>query len=276
MSIAFLTEAANGYAHTLLRFAPYLAGMGVVFAALSWASPCNAGKPWWKKRSLITDICYWFVVPVLARYGRIGFTVLGAVYLLGLSTAGGIVAYFDHGHGPIASLPYWLQLVLYLVGTEFALYWIHRGFHSARLWKFHAVHHSSEDLEWVSASRFHPVNLLLGSILVDVVVLLSGFSPDIFLVMAPFNTVSSGWVHANLNWTLGPLKYVFAGPVFHRWHHDKETLGKNFASTFSIFDWLFGTFHMPEGRLPGNYGLIEDGMPQSFGAQVLYPLIAKG
>jgi hypothetical protein len=30
---------------------------------------------------------------------------------------------------------------------------------------------------------------------------------------------------------------------------------------------------MPKGELPGNYGLIEDTMPQSFGAQVLYPLV---
>ena len=67
---------------------------------------------------------------------------------------------------------------------------------------------------------------------------------------------------------------MISGPVFHRWHHDKATLGKNFASTLSIFDWMFGTFHMPEGKLPSNYGLIEDNMPQTFGAQVVYPLLS--
>ena len=86
-------------------------------------------------------------------------------------------------------------------------------------------------------------------------------------------SLTSGLVHANLNWTLGPLKYVVAGPVFHRWHHDRGALGKNFASTLSIFDWMFGTFYMPEGQLPGNYGLTEGDMPESFGAQVLYPLV---
>ena len=128
-------------------------------------------------------------------------------------------------------------------------------------------------MEWISASRFHPVNLLMGSILVTTLALLAGFSPTIFLIMAPFDTLSSGFVHANLNWTLGPLKYVIASPVFHRWHHDKNALGKNFAATLSVYDWMFGTFYMPEGQLPANYGLIEDDMPQSFGAQVLYPLV---
>ena len=74
------TDVLSGYSHTLLRFAPYLIGMGVVFALLSALSPCNAGKPWWNKRGLVTDLCYWFVVPVLSRYGRIGFTVLATVY----------------------------------------------------------------------------------------------------------------------------------------------------------------------------------------------------
>lgn len=268
------TDIITGYSHTLMRFMPYLVCMGLGFAALSWATPCNAGKPWWNKRGLVTDLCYWFVVPVLSRYGRIGFTVLATVYLFGISGEKNILAYYDHGHGPISELPFWGQVLLYLVGTEFVLYWIHRAFHSAKLWRFHAVHHSTVDLEWVSASRFHPVNLLMGTILVDVIVLLSGFTPDVFVVMAPFNIVTSGWVHANLNWTLGPLKYVISGPVFHRWHHDKDALGKNFASTLSIFDWMFGTFYMPEGKLPENYGLIEDDMPQTFGAQVLYPLVS--
>lgn len=262
----------DGVAHTLWRVLPYVAGMGVLFGALSWFSPCNAGKPWWEKRGLVTDLCYWFIVPVFTRYGRIGFTVLPAVYLMGINTPEKLLAYFEHGHGVIARLPFWWQVVLYLVTTEFALYWIHRGFHRARLWKYHAVHHSTEDLEWISAARFHPINLLLGAVLVDVVALLSGFSPDIFLFIGPFDTLTSGWVHANLNWSLGPFKYVFAGPIFHRWHHDRDALGRNFASTFSLFDVMFGTFYMPKGELPKNYGLMEDDMPQSFGWQLLYPL----
>jgi len=269
----FFVEVIAGYSHTFLRFVPYLVGMGVVFAALSAFSPCNAGRPWWRKKGLVTDLCYWFVVPVLTRYGRIGFTVLGTIYLFGINTSQDILAYYDHGHGPISHLPYWFQVALYLVGTDLVLYWIHRAFHSSRLWRFHAVHHSTEDLEWVSASRFHPVNLLLGSILVDVVVLMSGFSPEVFLVVAPLNLVASGMVHANLDWTFGPLKYVISSPVFHRWHHDRKTLGMNFGGTLSLYDWMFGTFYMPKGELPGNYGLIEDTMPQSFGAQVLYPLV---
>ena len=74
------------------------------------------------------------------------------------------------------------------------------------------------------------------------------------------------FVHANLNWTFGPLKYVIATPVFHRWHHGPPHLGgnKNFAPTFALWDYLFGTFYMPEGELPKEYGVDDPHMPQGF------------
>ena len=134
------------------------------------------------------------------------------------------------------------------------------------------MHHSSEDVEWISASRFHPVNLIFGTVAVDVIALMLGFTSDIFLVMGPFNALTSGWVHANLDWTLGKFKYVFAGPVFHRWHHTRAHVGVNFAGTFSFFDLMFGTFYMPQGELPKDYGIEDATMPESFGGQMVYPI----
>ena len=80
-------------------------------------------------------------------------------------------------------------------------------------------------------------------------------------------------VHANLNWTFGPLRYVFASPVFHRWHHTTEAEGidKNFASTFPLLDVIFGTFYMPPGRLPVQFGTGEDSIPEDFWGQFLHP-----
>jgi sterol desaturase/sphingolipid hydroxylase (fatty acid hydroxylase superfamily) len=263
-----------GITHTLMRVLPYLAAMGLGFAILSWWSPGNHGRPWWKKRGLTLDMCYWLIVPLLARYGRIGITVLITVYVLGINTADGIVKFFENGHGPLAQLPFWAQLAVYLLGGEFCLYWIHRAFHGGVLWRFHAVHHASEDVDWTSAARFHPLNILLSSVVVDVLALLLGITPDVFVVMGPVDTVTSAMVHANLNWTFGPLKYVLASPVFHRWHHTLEHGDRNFAGTFSIFDWMFGTFYMPKGELPENFGIENEPMPESFGRQLVYPLSA--
>ena len=143
--------------------------------------------------------------------------------------------------------------MLFLVLADFMMYWLHRMFHGGGFWKYHAIHHSSEDVDWISAARFHPVNLLLGTIGVDVVLLLAGISPNVMLWLGPFNIFLSAFVHANLNWTLGPFRYVMATPVFHRWHHTAREEGgdTNFAGTFPLWDILFGTFRMPAGQAAG-------------------------
>ena len=154
------------------------------------------------------------------------------------------------------------------------MYWIHRAFHTRRGWAFHATHHSPTVLDWMAAVRFHPVNFLLDYTLADVAVLLMGFSPTVFVVLMPVHQIYSAMVHANLNWTFGPLRYVFAGPVFHRWHHTAAGAGldRNFAPTFPFFYVIFGTFYMPLGLRPEQFGNGDDDFPEGFWRQLFDPL----
>jgi sterol desaturase/sphingolipid hydroxylase (fatty acid hydroxylase superfamily) len=258
---------------TVMKVLPVSIAMGLTFAILTYFWSCNPGKPWWRKRELVTDLCYWFVIPLFARYLRIGLLVLGAAWLFNITTADGLAEFYDNGHGPLAQLPLWLQAVIFLVASDVMMYWIHRGFHRPAMWKYHAVHHSSTDLDWISAARFHPINIFLGSVAVDVVLLLAGISPNVLVFLGPFTIAHSAFVHANLNWTLGPFKYVLAGPVFHRWHHTAAEQGgeKNFASTFPVLDLIFGTYYMPKQSMPESYGVADPQFPATFGAQMLYP-----
>jgi sterol desaturase/sphingolipid hydroxylase (fatty acid hydroxylase superfamily) len=260
---------------TLWHVLPWLAGLGVVFALLSRVSPCNKGRPWWQKRGLVTDLGYWIFAPIFTRYLRIWVTVLLTIWIFHISDGQKIADFYLHGHGPLSRLPLWLQGIFYLLASDFALYWIHRAFHRGALWKYHAVHHAPQEVDWTSAARFHPVNLALGTAGVDVALLLAGVSPEIFVVIGPFNTIASCLAHANLDWTFGPLRYVFASPVFHRWHHARAVCDKNFASTFAAWDFLFGTAYMPVGALPGDYGIDDAAMPEGLWAQVAYPLLQR-
>jgi sterol desaturase/sphingolipid hydroxylase (fatty acid hydroxylase superfamily) len=210
---------------------------------------------------------------LFARYLRIGLLVIGAAILFGITDSEGLAAFYQDGHGPLAHLPLWLQAGIFLFGSDLIMYWLHRAFHHRPLWKYHAVHHSSEELDWISAARFHPVNLFLGSVAADVALLLAGISPNVLVLLGPFTTAHSAVVHANLNWTLGPFKYVLAGPVFHRWHHTAAERGgdKNFAATFPVIDLMFGTFYWPKRELPDAYGIDDRQFPASFAAQLLYP-----
>jgi sterol desaturase/sphingolipid hydroxylase (fatty acid hydroxylase superfamily) len=267
--LAFVLDVS----HTLIRGVPITIAVAAVFTILTWFWACNPGHAWWQKRDLVTDLCYWFFIPVITRFLRIGMLIVGAALLFHITTADGLVAFYDNGHGPLAAMPLVAQMVVFLIGEDIILYWTHRLFHGQRMWKYHAVHHSSEELEWISAARFHPINLFLGTVLADVVMLVAGISPNVFVVLGPLTIAHSAFVHANLDWTLGPFKYVIAGPVFHRWHHTAADRGgeKNFAATFPILDVIFGTFYMPKGELPDNYGIADRTFPTSFTGQLAHP-----
>ena len=148
-------------------------------------------------------------------------------WLFGINTARGLVEFYDDGHGPLAQLPLWAAGRRSSWSPPTSCCTGSTALSIVRaMWKYHAVHHSSEELDWISAARFHPVNIFLGSVPVDVVLLLAGISPNVLVFLGPFTITHSAFVHANLNWTLGPFKYVLAGPVFHRWHHTVGRAGR--------------------------------------------------
>jgi len=276
-----LAPIAVEIAGTIMRFLPNTIVFATVFTVLSLFSSqaCNPGRTWWRNPGVLTDLCYLLVIPFVAPYMRMSLMLAGAALLSGVMTTQEIADYFNHGLGPLAALPFWAQVVIYIVASDFLLYWAHRIFHGATFWRFHAIHHSAEEIDWTTAYRFHPVNLWLGSFLVAAVLLYAGISPAVLLFLVPFDTATAAFVHANLNWTLGPLKYVVATPVFHRWHHTALAEGgnSNFGGLLSLWDLLFGTLRMPEGELPSHYGIDDAGYPQNFIGQLVEPLrdIAK-
>ena len=266
-------EILQMFGQTIAKVVPITIVLALLFSLLSHVWACNPGAPWWRKREIVTDICYWFFVPLITRVVRIGLLVLGAAVVFNIHDADELIAFYDNGHGPLSELPLWVQAALFLILSDFMLYWLHRMYHGGGFWKYHAIHHSSEELDWISAARFHPVNLFLGTVAVDVILLMAGISPNIMLWVGPFTTFHSAFVHANLNWTLGPFKYVLATPVFHRWHHTSQEAGgnTNFAGTFPLWDILFGTFRMPEGELPDHYGVHDQVIPSEIGGQLAWP-----
>lgn len=253
-------------------------GFAILFGLLSVFMPCNQDAGFFRHpRALMTDVLYWFLGPVILRFVRVGLLTLGVAFILQLD-AERLGLFLKEGYGPLAAMPLWLQCLLILFLSDVYLYWVHRLFHRNHFWRYHAIHHSPKDLQWTAAARFHPVNLIAGFMLAEVALMLMGFSPLAFVILAPFNTFYSAMVHANLNWTFGPFKAILASPVFHRWHHTHSDQGgnMNFAPTFSFLDVWFGTYYMPEDRLPEIYGTDDDDVPEEFFAQLIYPwLLSK-
>jgi sterol desaturase/sphingolipid hydroxylase (fatty acid hydroxylase superfamily) len=151
-------------------------------------------------------------------------------------------------------------------------------FHTMNFWRFHAIHHSAVDVDWLTAARFHPINIIVHSVLVGIIIYVMGFNPRAWLILAPFDILYSPLVHANLNWTYGPLRYVLASPVFHRWHHTHLDEGgnKNFAPTFPFLDIIFGTYYDPKDRRPEVFGTPNDPISDAnIFQQLIYPFIRR-
>ena len=172
-----------------------------------------------------------------------------------------------------------LELLAVLVAFDIWTYCRHRVFHSRKLWKIHSVHHSSEDLNWTSGPRNHYAEVavdLIGEFAVFTVAALSGVGPRVLLVAGVVIGAWNFFVHANLNWSFGPLRYIVVSPMHHRWHHSDipEAADKNFAVMFSFIDIVLGTAYMPKGALPKTTGVSgeeRNKIPRTFIGQLLYP-----
>ncbi|HEX3919631.1 MAG TPA: sterol desaturase family protein [Caulobacteraceae bacterium] len=247
-----------------------LAVMFVAFGLLARIAPCNPGQPRFLSGDLADNALYW-LLGVLLYGGLTEAMIRGGAGLVFQGQGAAVSAAVLGGYGWVATWPLWAQALGVIVAMDFVQYWLHRLFHTRTLWSFHAIHHSAEDLDWTTTFRIHPVNFVVYGAGALALVRLAGFSPAVLVLIAPFNLVVGALVHANVNWTFGPLRYVIVSPVYHRWHHAKDPAAhdKNFAPTFPIFDLMFGTFYMPKGVLPADYGV--EGAPKHFLAQMVWP-----
>jgi sterol desaturase/sphingolipid hydroxylase (fatty acid hydroxylase superfamily) len=185
----------------------------------------------------------------------------------------------------VAALPGWLRLGLALLAGEIGFYWGHRAMHAVPLlWRFHAIHHAAEDMDFLVNTRAHPVDLFLSRLAGLVPIYLLGLAQPtghgLDLVPVLVALIGSFWgffVHANLAWRFGWLEWAVATPAFHHWHHANDGpafIDKNFASMLPWLDWVFGTFYLPKRAFPSAYG-IETPMPAGFWNQMFFPWTDK-
>lgn len=179
--------------------------------------------------------------------------------------------------GAIQAVPIWLQVVVIILAADFVLYWEHRLYHEVGfLWPVHAVHHSVEHMDWLAGSRGHFIQVFSERALVMVPLYLLGpdkAALDIYVAIAALQAI---YIHCNLDFTFGPLKYLIVTPQFHHWHHSSErpAIDTNYAAHLVIFDRLFGTYHMPGEHWPADYGTTKR-LPRSFWGQLIYPVKAN-
>ena len=228
------------------------------------------------RRGFWTDVVYWAFTPLVTRIVTRTCVVVAAA-LVALVIYGKVDRdVILQGYSPVSKLPVWAQGLGILALGDFIGYWTHRAFHRRGLWNYHAVHHSSVDVDWLSAVRLHPVNDVVMRVASAIPVLLVGFAPLALAGVVPLLTFLAILVHANLDWDWGPFRTAIASPRFHRWHHTDETEArdKNFAGLLPLWDIMFGTYYMPKDRRPVAFGTATP-VPPSLVGQLLFPFRRK-
>jgi len=274
--------------NTLLRYAAYpLVCGGTATFVLTWTT--HGGPPW--PGFLLVAMGALLAVAALERvqpfHGDWNHdhhdTLTDAIHVLVnlLLMAG--TAYGLHwliGRVPTAgvwpqSWPIAVQVLLAGAIIDVGLYAMHRLSHQVPwLWRLHAIHHSAERLYWMNGDRRHPLSALLlaGPGLVSAVLL--GAPAAVISAWLTILTVHLAFQHANLDYSLGPLRRWIGGAELHRWHHRRDYAESqvNFGEFWLVWDWLFGTrFDQPRAVGPDEVGLNESAFPTAYVRQLAWP-----
>ena len=215
-----------------------------------------------------TDLAYFFVGHVLVQFILILVTA-------STSTVAALAA-FPALKAAIQSLPVWLQFLLAVFVADLAQATLHRAYHNTPwLWRFHAVHHSSREMDWLAGSRMHLFEIVLTRSVVLLPLLVLGFSQpavNAYVILVGLQAVLA---HANLGIGFGWLEYLLVLPRYHHWHHarHRDYLDVNYAIHLPLVDMLMGTFRLPrDGSWPQEYGVMKlETVPRGILRQHLMP-----
>ncbi len=258
----------------MVRLCVWLLLLSVVFLPLERLCALHPAKVF--RKEVGTDLLYYFI------------SSLTPALVLSMPLAA--VAWVVHLVMPHAYLvwvsgtPVLARTLAALIVGEVGFYWGHRWSHEVPLlWRFHAVHHSAEHMDFLVNTRAHPVDIVFTRLcgMVPLYVLglggpargTGGLVP-VLVVLA--GTVWGFLLHSNLRWRFGALEHAIATPAFHHWHHaadDPAFFNTNYAALMPCVDRIFGTLHLPADRHPQRYG-TDDAQPRGVAGQVLAPFLS--
>lgn len=162
-----------------------------------------------------------------------------------------------------------LQFLLCFLLLDLAKYWLHRADHQIpALWRFHRVHHSTENIDATAGLRMHVVDFLqltaLPILLFGVLLDVSQFEAWVLPVCFSIGIVADGLSHMNVAFPLtNPVfrtwLYTFNNPLFHAWHHTRDGVlcDGNYANALPVWDVLFGS-NVTQQAPPALYGIEGD------------------
>lgn len=228
-----------------------------------------------RRKAVGLDIAYYFLnSTVLTLFLALPLSLVA--WVLGQVTPAALQSLF-------ADLPVLARFAVALVVGEIGGYWGHRWLHEIpALWRFHAVHHSAEEIDFLVNCRAHPLDLMFtricGYIPLYALGLLQPLSSAPDPAMMGFVVTGRIWsflIHANLRARFGWFEHLLVTPAFHHWHHSRhDHVDHNYATVLPWIDRMFGTHHLPRAW-PAEYG-TDTKVPETLAGQLVFPFQRRG
>lgn len=239
--------------------------MAIIFVPIEMVWPKNKGQSKFHDEWR-TDLVYFVVSHLFIQFFAVITQKPATIFFgwMGLSSI----------HTFVQSLPFAAELFLAFFVTDLFQYWVHRFFHTHRyMWRFHSVHHSTKNMDWLAGSRMHFIDIFVTRAFAFIPLYVLGFSSITFNTYIIFMAIHAVLIHSNTRLNFGFLKYIIATPQYHHWHHSSspEFYGKNFATIFPFIDKMFGTYYLPGNEWPEATGLNEANYPKGYVKQLMYP-----
>jgi sterol desaturase/sphingolipid hydroxylase (fatty acid hydroxylase superfamily) len=241
--------------------------LAVIFIPLERVFPARAGQRVLRP-AFTVDLCFFFGQYLL--WSGVAIAILTSAHMALHSLVP------TAWHAWISARPLWLQVAAAVLLGDLCVYWFHRACHHFDwLWRFHAVHHSAEHLDWLAAHREHPLDGICTQLCVNLPAMAMGLPIHTLAGFVVFRGMWAIFVHSNVRLPLEPLRVLFGAPELHHWHHARvERTAHNFANLAPWLDRLFGTYHCPEGEETYALGLSER-WPKGYVAQLLRPFVER-
>lgn len=225
-----------------------------VYASAIWLERRYPYAPDWNRpwRESREDGAYFLLTQPVLMVAEL------AALIAGTSAAIAVSASLGHAVWPEEmALP--LQVVLALLISELLPYWYHRLSHQSEglLWRIHAIHHAPTRLYSLNFIRLHPLNTLASKFLALLPLALLGVPAQVIFLVAIIQKTHSLLSHANFDFRLGPLNWIFSMAELHRLHHARDIAiaNGNYGSTLIVWDTLFRTRIAPGGARPIEVGI---------------------
>lgn len=152
--------------------------------------------------------------------------------------------------------PVWLAVLAGLVLLDLVIYLQHVLFHSVPvLARLHAVHHADPDFDLTTGIRFHPVEILISTLIKVGAVAALGAPFLAVLVFEILLNATAMFNHANVSlpaWLEPVARRILVTPDMHRIHHSviEAERNSNYGFCLSTWDRLLGTYTaIPKGEL---------------------------